>query len=255
MDLITAVFNEILYRPIFNLLVFVYNIIPGQDFGISIIVVTVLLRVVMFPLAHKALESQKALQELQPKIKEIQNKIKNREEQAKKLLEFYKEHKVNPFSGCLPILIQLPVLLALYRVFLTGLNPESLNALYPFVSNPGEINPLFLGFIDLSAPHYGLAILAGISQYLQAKATFKKKNDTGVSVFESEMTKSMSTSFVYVMPIFLVIISWNLPAGLPLYWVATMIFSWWQQILINKKFERSKKLTEGTNTNASNGNS
>lgn len=255
MDLITAFFNETLYRPIFNLLVFVYNIVPGHDFGVSIIAVTLLLRIVMFPLAHKALESQKALQELQPKIKEIQNKIKNREEQAKKLLEFYKEHKVNPFSGCLPILIQLPILLALYRVFLTGLEPDSLNALYSFVSNPGHINPKFLGFIDLSAPHYGLAILAGISQYIQAKATFKKKSDTGASAFESEFTKSMSTSFIYVMPIVLVIISWNLPAGLPLYWVVTMIFSWWQQMLINKKFDNKNPKPEIQKSNASNANS
>ena len=79
MELIITIFNQSLTRPVFNLLVWIYNIIPGQDFGIAIIAVTVLLRVALYPLSNKALKSQRALQELQPKIKEIQKKFKNRE--------------------------------------------------------------------------------------------------------------------------------------------------------------------------------
>ncbi|OGZ58096.1 MAG: hypothetical protein A3B96_02470 [Candidatus Spechtbacteria bacterium RIFCSPHIGHO2_02_FULL_43_15b] len=239
MDFFITIFNEALYRPIFNFLIFVYNVIPGRDFGIAIIIVTILLRILLFPLAHKALKSQKALQELQPKIKEMQGKIKNKEEQAKKLLEFYKENKINPFSGCLPILIQLPILIALYRVFLHGLDPSSLDALYPFIQNPGTINPTFLSIIDLSKPNYWLAILAGVSQYIQSKATFQKKDKPGQGMLNSDFSKSMTMSFLYVMPVFLVVISWKLPAGLPLYWVITMLFSWGQQVIVNKGFKKT----------------
>jgi len=177
MELIITIFNETLARPLFNLLVWVYNVVPGQDFGIAIIIVTIFLRVLLYPLSDKALKSQKILQELQPKIKELQKKYKNKEEQAKKMMEFYKEHKINPLSGCLPILVQLPLLIALYRVFLTGLDPESLNNLYSFVGNPGELNPIFIGMLNLSEPSHLLAIMAGAAQYFQAKSAFKQRKD------------------------------------------------------------------------------
>ena len=241
MELILTIFNESLTRPVFNLLVWIYNIVPGQDFGIAIIIVTVLLRVLLYPLSDKALKSQKALQALQPKIKEIQKKFKNREEQAKVMMEFYKEHKVNPFSGCLPLLIQLPLLIALYRVFLTGLDPDSLESLYSFVQSPGALNPMFLGFVNLGQPSHALAILAGASQFLQAKTAFQQAPGMGVTAGKgADFSKSMQQSMIYMMPLFMVFIAWNLPAGLALYWVVTMLFSLGQQVIINKTFNSNK---------------
>lgn len=234
MELIITLFHEVLYRPLFNLLVFVYNIIPGSDFGVAIIVVTVLLRLVLFPLSHKALKSQKALQDLQPQIKEIQKKFTNKEEQAKALMEFYKNHKVNPFSGCLPLLVQLPLLLALYRVFLTGLEPSSMEALYPFIHNPSSLNPIFLGVVNLAQPNKVLAILAGVSQFLQSKATFQHSSTQSSDSKAADFSKMMSQQMTYIMPIFMVFIAWQLPAGLALYWVVTMLFSLGQQIIVNR---------------------
>ena len=234
MDIIVTIFNETLARPLFNLLVWVYNIIPGHDLGVAIIVVTVLLRIILYPLSDKALKSQKILQELQPKIKELQKKCKTKEEQAKVTMEFYKHYKINPFSGCLPILIQLPLLIALYRVFLTGLEPHSLDSLYGFISSPGELNPMFMGLVNLSEPSHFFAVLAGVSQFLQAKTAFQPKKDapkSGIPDFSASMSKSM----IYMMPLFMVFIAWNLPAGLSLYWVATMLFSLGQQIVVNRK--------------------
>ena len=150
MELIVNIFNQALYLPLFNALVWLYNVIPGNDLGIAIIALTILIRFILYPLSKKAIQSQKAISQLQPKIKEIQKKYKNKEEQAKAMMELYKKHKVNPMSGCLPILVQLPLLIALYRVFFNGLNPESLNLLYDFVSRPDSLNVVFLGLIDLS---------------------------------------------------------------------------------------------------------
>jgi len=235
MELIITIFNEALVRPLFNLLVWTNNITPGHDFGISIILVTVFLRVLLYPLSDKALKSQKALQELQPKIKALQKKFKEKEEQAKAMMAFYKENKVSPFSGCLPLLIQLPLLIGLYRVFLTGLEPESLGTLYSFVQNPGALNPMFVGLVNLAEPSRILAVLAGLAQYLQAKSAFQR-SDGGSSASSGDFAQSMQKSMIYMMPLFMIFIAWNLPAGLALYWVVTMLFSLGQQIVVNKTF-------------------
>src|SRR4030042_4633723 len=113
MSFIILVFNEILYRPLFNGLIFLYNSIPYHDFGVAIILLTLIIRFVLYPLNQKAMRSQKALNELQPQIKEIQTKHKNdRAKQSQSLMDLYKANNINPASGCLPILIQLPVLIA-----------------------------------------------------------------------------------------------------------------------------------------------
>lgn len=236
MEFIITIFHESLSRPLFNLLVWIYNVVPGHDFGVAIVLVTVLLRTLLHPLSSKALKSQKALQELQPKIKEIQKKYKDKQEQARAMTEFYKEHKVNPFSGCLPLLIQLPILIALYRVFLSGVKPESLNALYSFVHNPVTLDPVFAGVVNLAQPNHALAILAGLSQFLQSKATFQ---GSGAAV-GSDFSKIMSKQMTYMMPLFMVFIAWNLPAGLALYWVVTMLFSVGEQLIVNKKYRASR---------------
>jgi YidC/Oxa1 family membrane protein insertase len=110
-------FHSAIYQPLYNVLVFFYNVVPGQDFGVAIILTTVLLKTLFIPLSKKQIESQKKLQELQPKIKEIQNKYKdNKEKQTKEIMEFYKKNKTNPFSGCLPLIVQLIFLIAIYRI-------------------------------------------------------------------------------------------------------------------------------------------
>jgi len=145
MDFLITIFNETLYRPLFSLLVWVYNTIPGHDLGIAIILVTIFLRIVLYPLSHKALKSQKALQELQPKIKEIQKKFKDKQEQAKATMEFYKENKINPFSGCLPLLIQLPILIGLYRVFSHGPQPGESGGALPLYTKSRGTQPNVCG--------------------------------------------------------------------------------------------------------------
>lgn len=235
MELIVTIFNESFSRPLFNFLVWAYNVVPGHDLGVAIILVTVFLRVLLYPLSHKALKSQKMLQEFQPKLKEIQKKHKDKQEQARATMEFYKQHKVNPFSGCMPMLIQLPILIALYRVFLTGLEPESLNTLYSFIHNPGILNPVFAGIVNLAEPNHALAILAGLSQFLQSKVTFQGNAIPSGSDFSNIMSKQMT----YMMPLFMVFIAWGLPAGLALYWVVTTLFSLGQQLVVNKSFRAS----------------
>ena len=141
-EFLGSAFNVILYQPLFNALVLLYEHIPGNDFGIAIIVLTILTKLVISPFAVQGIKSQKVLQELQPKVQEIQKKFKeDKEKQAKALMELYKNEKINPLSGCLPLLIQLPIFIALYRLFWNGFQAEQMQYLYSFVSNPGVIVP------------------------------------------------------------------------------------------------------------------
>jgi len=107
-------FTIIFYQPILNLLVWLYNIVPGHDIGIAIILLTIIVKIILLPLSKKMIESQKALQDLQPKIEEIKKQFPAKEEQGKAMIKLYQENKINPLSSCLPLLIQLPFLIAVY---------------------------------------------------------------------------------------------------------------------------------------------
>ena len=228
-----SIFNELLYRPLFNLLVFFYNT-AFSDIGLAIILLTLLIKAVFWPLSQKAIKSQKALQDLQPQIKALQEKYKdNKEEQARQLMALYKNNKVNPFSGCLPLIIQLPILIALYQVFLKGLHDGSLGMLYSFMNNPGVINPVSFGWIDLSQANRILAILAGLTQFWQAKMILPKKKLAGAPKSSDEyMAQAISKQTLYFLPVLTIIISWKLPAGLALYWLVTTLFTIIQQYAI-----------------------
>ncbi|MBD3282527.1 MAG: membrane protein insertase YidC [Candidatus Portnoybacteria bacterium] len=236
--MLATLFNEILYRPILNALVFIYNNIP--DFGIAIILLTILIRFVLYPLSYKSIKSRKELSKLQPKIKEVQKKFKEKEEQTKELMKVYKEHNINPLSGCLPILIQLPILIALYRVLINVLEPGSLELLYPFVSSPGSINPSFLGLMDLSAPSAVLAILAGVSQFFYSKIMMKHSPSPQPGN-QKGMQQVMSKQMVYIMPVITVFIAWNFPAGLPLYWIVSTVIGFLQENYLFKKNGKDQK--------------
>lgn len=233
-NFLVNIFDIFLYKPLFNALVLIYNYLPGHDFGLVIIILTVIIRFALYPLAIKALNSQRALQKLQPKIQEIQKKYKDdKEKLAKETLSLYKTEKMNPFSGLFLALIQLPILIALYRVFWEGLRPEQLNNLYSFVTNPIQMNAVSFGFLDLSKPNLVFAILAGIMQFFQSKMMFPKTENQPKK--ELDMASMMQKQMLYFFPFLTVIILLSLPSAIGLYWIISGIFSIIQQYFILKK--------------------
>jgi YidC/Oxa1 family membrane protein insertase len=230
-------FHEILYRPLFNLLIWLYDVIPGADIGFAIIVLTVVIKLVLWPLTNASLKSQKALQDLQPKLDELKAEFKDdKEKLAKAMMELYAKEKVNPLSSCLPILVQIPVLIALYQVLADGLRPESLSALYAFVRNPGTVDAMFVGFVNLAERSIPLAVLAGILQYFQTKMLIARRPPRQVRGSEGakdeEMLTAMNNSMMYFMPVMTVVLGATLPAGLTLYWVTINVVSIVQQFLV-----------------------
>jgi len=239
-------FNVVLYQPILNLLVFFYNIIPGNDLGIAIILLTVLIKLILYPLSQQSIKGQKALQQLQPKMEAIKQEYKdNKEKQAQAMMALYKNEKINPLSSCLPLLIQLPFLFAVYKVFIDGLKSGSLGLLYPFIHNPGSLNPLFLGFIDLSKPNIYFAVLAGAAQYWQAKMLQTKRPPKGIPGSKDEsMTAIMNKQMLYFMPVITIMIGVGLPGGLVLYWFVLTLLTALQQLVVFKKDGRKEKEQE-----------
>jgi len=234
MGLLTSFFYTFLSRPLFNVLIWLYNVVPGRDLGVAIIILTILIRLIFYPLSQKAIKSQKAMAEIQPKVKEIQKKYKDsKEEQAKALMDVYRQHKVNPMSGCLPILIQFPVLIALYHVFISGLNFQKLEMLYSFVQKPVVLNLMFLGIISLSERSLVLAVIAGVSQYFQAKTMPQMKSFGGSGSFD--FAAVLNRQMIYFMPLLTVFIAWTLPAALSIYWIVNNLFSIIQQLAVDKK--------------------
>lgn len=230
-------FQEIFYRPILNFLVFLYNIIPGHDLGVAIILLTIVIKLILHPLSLKSLKSQKELQDIQPKINALKEEHKdNKEALAKATMDLYKEHKINPFSSCLPLLIQLPFLLAVYQVFRDGL-ASRLDLVYSFVYRPEMINAFSFGFIDLSKPNVILAVLAGVAQFWQAKTMMAKQpKKVETNPKQPDISTMMSKQMLYLMPAVTIFIGVSLPGGLTLYWfVLTMLTALQQWLMFRKK--------------------
>ncbi len=227
------IFNTVLYVPLFNALIWLYNVIPGHDFGVAVILLTILIRIILSPIFVRSIESQKILQKLQPKVQEIQKKFKDdKERQAKEMLDLYKQEKINPFSGALLALVQLPVLIALYTVFWHGTDPSQLQNLYSFIANPGQIDFTLFSLIDLSKPNLILAATAGILQFFQTKMMLVKS--TGDKK-EGDFSVILQKQMTYVFPFVTILILFNLPSALGLYWTVSGIFSIVQQHVILKK--------------------
>lgn len=233
MNIFQTIWTTILYQPMLNFLVFIY--IYTNNFGIAVILLTVLIKCLLNPLNKKALESQKAMAEIQPKIKEIQSRNKeNPELQAKEMIALYKEKKFNPFSSIFLLLIQIPVIISLFYIFKGGIDIDP-QMMYSFIAFPETINPYFLG-IDLSAPNIFIAVLAAIGQYIQAKTGIISSNKNKDSKDKTvEATEMIQKQMVFMLPIITLFVLFALPSALGLYWLVTTVMTIYQQKNILKE--------------------
>jgi YidC/Oxa1 family membrane protein insertase len=241
------IFNTILYKPLYNTFIGLIGAFPFLDAGIVVIIFTVAIKFILFPLSQKSVRSQMEMKKIQPEIEEIKLKYKdNKQEQALKTMNLYKERGINPFSGIFLALIQLPILIALYMVFYKGgLTNIRTDLLYSFVSTPENINKLFLGFFDITQKNTILALVVALSQFFQIRFTLpviKKAGDEKKdSSFQSELAKSMNMQMKYVMPAFMFFIARSLPSLVSLYLITSSFFAIGQELYQRRK---NKKETE-----------
>jgi YidC/Oxa1 family membrane protein insertase len=242
----STAFNAVLYKPLYNLFIGFIGSFPWIDAGIVVILFTLLIKLVLFPLSQKSVRSQIEMKKIQPEIDEIKLKYKdNKQEQALKTMALYKEKKINPFSGIFLTLIQLPILIALYMVFykggLTNINTE---ILYSFVPVPDQINKFFLGLFDITQKNTILAVIVALGQYLQIKFTMpsikKVEGAKKDSSFQGELAKSMNMQMKYVMPVFMFFIARSFASLVSLYLITSSIFAIGQEIYMRKKLNKDK---------------
>ena len=235
----TEVFNILFYQPLYNALVFLVSILPGASLGFAVIFLTLFVKIILFPLSHKSVSTQAKIRTLDPHINKIKEETKNnKQEQAQKIMGLYQEHGVNPFSGCLLLIVQLPIIFALYWVFLKGIEPSP-GLLYSFVIFPDNINTMFLGLIDMHGKSMSLALIAGVTQFYQIKLSMPQTTTEEPSgaerSFKDELAKSMSVQMRYVMPVLVAFIAYTISAAVALYWITSNIFSIGHELFVRHK--------------------
>jgi len=235
-------FNTILYNPLYNILIFLAWLVPGHSIGWAIIILTIIIRLLLWPNSIKAARAQVKMQAIQPEINRLRKEVKDQQEQGRALMALYKKEGVSPFGSCLPLLIQMPIIIVLYQVFRAGINESNFSLLYSFVPHPETINQYFLG-VNLSKPDlWVLPILAGLTQFalsylMQPKVALNsKENDDKPK--EMDPMQMANKQMVYFFPLITIFFARSMPAALSVYWVVTTLFGIIQQLYVNKHIRK-----------------
>jgi YidC/Oxa1 family membrane protein insertase len=238
--MISSIFNLAVYNPLYNGIVFLMDIIPWADLGIVVIIFTLIIRLILFPLSKKSVQTQLKIKEIEPAIDEIKTKYKdNKEKQAKETMALYKKEGINPFSGILFLFVQIPIIFGLYFIFIRGGFPViDTHLLYSFISVPEKINITFLNIVDLTEKSMALSLLAGITQFIQAKLLSSKMSSPKKGSFQGDFAKTMQLQMKYVFPVIITFIAYSLSAMIALYWTTSNLFTIGQEWYLKRKFKK-----------------
>lgn len=273
-------FETFIVQPIFNALMLLYSIIPGGDFGIAIILFTIIIRFVLYPLVRSQLHQTKMMRKMQPELAKIKKAANgNKQLEAMQQMELYKRHGIKPFRSILVLLIQLPIFIALYQVIqIITLHRDQvahymyaplqqIPAIKSVIENPDNFNHTMLGFIDLTKTAFGnhgvdlallaLALISAITQYIMSKQTMPTNNTpkkfrqimaeaaAGKEADPNDMTNAMTSGMMKFMPIMMFFIMVGLPGALALYYTASNLVAVAQQhYLLNKDTHEMDELAD-----------
>lgn len=242
--MISAAFHAVIYNPLYNGLVFFVDHVPYHDVGLAVIAVTIIVRIILFPLSRRAVETQMAMKALTPDIEEIKKKYKDKpQEQSKAIFALYRERNVKPFAGFLIVLIQIPVLLGLYFVFTSGGLPAIDPAkLYSFIPVPADVNMNFLGYINMATPSILLAVLAAVTQFIYTRLSMGPRGSqtpTEAS-FSADMARTFDLQARYVLPLMIGAFAYFIASAAPLYWLTSNLFMIGQEYVMGRRFNPKK---------------
>lgn len=242
-------FTTLLTQPLYNGLVFLMDTSPIIDAGIAVILLTVIIKLILFPISKKAVITQLRMKQIAPELEKVKEEYKDdKQEQAKKTLELYKENNIKPFASILLVLIQLPIIFALYRVFLhSGLPEINTELLYSFVPTPDNVNVMFAGLIDITSKTWILAIAAAVTNFFQIRFSMpaytppeKGKERT----LKDDFAKSMNMQMRYVFPVVVLFIAYSISGAIALYWTTSNLFMIGQELVLRK---HKRKHEQGEN--------
>ncbi|OGJ46259.1 hypothetical protein A3J23_02940 [Candidatus Peregrinibacteria bacterium RIFCSPLOWO2_02_FULL_48_14] len=234
---LTKFWRMLIYQPILNVLIALIIYLPGHYLGLAVIALTLIIRTILLVPSQKAIKAQMRMQEVQPKLEELKKKYADDQARlAQETMLLWKTHKVNPLSSCLPMLIQFPILIALFYVINGGLSPDRSVFIYDFLPNfsLSDINPAFLGFNLLENDFIVFPLVVGGLQFLQMQLmmTKKKKKTAAVAALPKEM-ETANKMMKYVMPIMIAVFTAQLPAAVGLYWGTSTFYGIVQQVVVN----------------------
>lgn len=240
--MVSFLFHALLYNPFYNGLIFLISIIPYGDVGVAVISLTIVVKLALFSLSYTSIQTQIKMKELEPELQALKEKYKDdKQQQAMKTMALYKEKKINPFSSFVVVLVQIPIILALYLVFAHGGLPEiDQSLLYSFTPIPTAVSTHFLGRIDIFHKSIILAVLAGVSQFFQAKLLMpapKKKLPGATSSFGDDFAHSMQLQMRYVLPAVIGFIAYRLAAAVALYWSVSNVFAIGQELFVRRRMK------------------
>ncbi len=239
--MISSAFNVVFYQPLYNALVFLTDFLPGHDVGLAVVILTIIVQFIIFPFRHKSVIAQRKMKMIEPEVRKIKDKYpKDKQEQTKQIMALYKEHGVSPFSGFLMILLQLPVFIALYKLFSSGINFNAAN-LYSFVSLSDIVQIKFLGLFDISKSNYIMAVIAGLTQFFQMKLSMPKteKVKNRPETFQDHLARTMNIQARYIMPVFITFIALRFSSAIALYWTAMNVFAIVHEAIVAHKAKKA----------------
>lgn len=239
-----AFFKTIIYIPLYNILVLMLNI-SWIDAGLAAVILTMLVKIVLYPLAKKSTITQAKMKEKEGELALIKEKYKDKQEQAVKTMEFYKVNKINPFSSILTVLIQIPIIFSLYYIFFrSGLPVIDTGILYSFVKAPASVSMIFLGLIDVSKKSVVLALLAAVTSFWQmhlaSVAQNKPASAKSSGVAKEDFSQIMAKQMKYTMPFIVFFISWKISAIVALYWFVSNLMGIAQDVYVRKQMAKAK---------------
>jgi YidC/Oxa1 family membrane protein insertase len=237
----TSLYHAIISQPLYNGLIFLMSILPWADAGVIVIIFTILIKFILLPFSIKASRAQIQMKSIEKDLSAIKEKYKNdKEEQSRQTIQYYKDHNINPFSGIFILLIQLPIIIGLYRIFLkSGLPVINTALLYSFVHAPTAVNMVFLHMTNIAQKSLVLALLAGLTTYFQISlANPSQPKAAPGGGMQGDIAKAMSMQMKYFFPVIVTFISYSISGALCLYWITSNVFSIVQEIYIKKKYHK-----------------
>lgn len=241
-----SLYQHVVFIPIYNTLIFLMDIIPWGDAGIAVILVTIIVRLILFPLSKKAVVTQLRMKEVEPELNELKTKYKDDKQlQARKVMEIYKEKGINPLSSIFLLFIQLPIIIGLYNVFQAGLPTVNTAILYSFVQPP-TVNLFFLGILDVSKFSWAMTLIAAFSQFVQIHFSSASKVTPLVKgekpTFQQELGRSMAFQMKFIFPVVLCFMAFklHLSTAVTLYWTVTNLFTLGQELVIRRQIKTPK---------------
>lgn len=234
-------YNTFIYKPLYNGFVYLVDVFPWMDAGVALIVFTLIIKFILFPLSKKAIITQLMLKKVEPEVKVIREKYKgDNQALGRETMALYKKYKINPFSNFLLLLIQLPILFALYSIFYNAGLPEiKPELLYSFVNIP-TIDINFLNLLDISKASTIMALVAAVAQYIQLSISLPKTDKSKIDPndFQQRMAQSMGSNMKYVFPVMVFLISWKLASAIALYWTVSSLFMIGQELFVKRRLEK-----------------